>query len=76
MRIYYCETNIRSWVKSLVWRLLGFLILGLISWAMTGSWKETLGITSAFNIIRFILYYFHERLWLRVKWGQKIVENH
>jgi len=28
-------------------------------------------VTITFNIIQFILYYFHERLWLKTKWGRK-----
>jgi len=64
------ETNLRSWTKSLVWRLLGFVILGAITYIYTGEWAESLAISSAFNLIRFFLYYIHERIWNRITWGK------
>jgi uncharacterized membrane protein len=65
------ETRLRSWIKSVTWRVLGILILGVITWYFTGSWTQTTWITLTFHTIRIILYYFHERLWLRIKWGLK-----
>ncbi len=64
------ESNIRAWVKSFVWRLLGIIILGTISWAITDSWKEMSLITLIFHSIRVILYYIHERVWERISWGR------
>jgi len=69
-RIKSLETRTRSWVKSIVWRLLGIFILGLISWLVTHSWKEMTLITIIFHAIRLILYYFHERLWETISWGR------
>ena len=63
------ETRTRSFVKALVWRISGFIILGAISFVFTGKWGESLWISGWFNGVRFVLYYFHERVWLRVKWG-------
>ena len=64
------ETRSRAWVKSIVWRLLGIVILGLISWLITRSWKETTIITILFHGLRVILYYAHERVWERISWGR------
>lgn len=64
------ETLRRSVVKSLVWRVLGFAILGALSYVFTGSWTETLGITVTFNLIRVVLYVVHEQLWDRIAWGR------
>ena len=69
-RIKSLETRTRSWVKSIVWRLLGIFILGFISWLVTHSWKEMTLITIIFHTIRLILYYFHERLWEAISWGR------
>ncbi|MEA3560151.1 MAG: DUF2061 domain-containing protein [Candidatus Omnitrophota bacterium] len=65
------ETHARAWVKSVVWRVLGIVILGVISWLVTHSWKEMTIITLIFHGLRFVLYYFHERLWERITWGRK-----
>ena len=64
------ETHARAWVKSFVWRILGIVILGFISWIITHSWKEMTIITVLFHSIRVILYYFHERLWEKISWGR------
>lgn len=64
------ETHTRAWAKSLTWRIAGILILGLISWLVTHSWKEVTLITIVFHSIRFVFYYFHERIWDRVSWGR------
>ncbi len=63
------ETRLRSWAKSVTWRLVGIIILGGISYAMTRDWKETTVITTVFHTLRFVLYYYHERAWMRIKWG-------
>jgi len=64
------ETRSRAWVKSLVWRILGIFILGVISWVITRDLKEMTIITALFHGIRLILYYFHERIWDKVNWGR------
>ncbi|MCK4557328.1 MAG: DUF2061 domain-containing protein [Candidatus Aminicenantes bacterium] len=64
------ESRARAWVKSIVWRILGVIILGVISWAITHSWKEMTIITILFHGVRVILYYFHERVWERIHWGR------
>lgn len=64
------ETHARAWVKSLVWRILGIVILGSISWTITHSWKEMTIITVFFHSVRVILYYLHERLWEKISWGR------
>lgn len=51
--------------------MIGILILGLISYWITGDWKEMTGITVLFHSIRLVLYYFHERMWEKVAWGRK-----
>lgn len=64
------DTKIRSWAKSIVWRAIGIVLLGVISYLITGDWKEMTVITALFHSIRVILYYFHERLWERISWGK------
>ena len=64
------ETHTRAWIKSIVWRLFGIVILGAISWSITHSWKEMSLITILFHSIRIVLYYLHERIWDRINWGR------
>ena len=67
---YIGETNKRSWMKSIIWRLIGIFILGGISWFVTRSWEQTSLVTVSFHTIRLVLYYFHERAWDNVEWGR------
>lgn len=64
------ESHTRAWVKSIVWRMLGIVVLGVISWLVTHSWKDVTIITIIFHGVRVILYYFHERVWDRISWGR------
>jgi len=63
------ETHLRSWAKSTTWRLVGIVLLGGISYALTRNWEQTTIITAVFHALRFVLYYFHERWWARIAWG-------
>ena len=65
------ETRKRSFIKSIVWRLLGIAILGLITWTYTKNLEVTTMVTVLFHSLRLMLYYFHERLWERIDWGLK-----
>jgi uncharacterized membrane protein len=57
-------------VKSITWRIIGVVLLGGISWLITHDWREMTLITVLFHSIRMVMYYFHERIWLRVQWGR------
>lgn len=65
------DTKKRSLAKSLTWRIIGILILGAITYFITGSWGETTIIAFTFHGIRFVLYYYHERIWENIQWGRK-----
>ena len=64
------ESHARSWAKSVVWRVIGIVILGGISYAITRNWEQTTVITVIFHSVRLILYHFHERAWERISWGK------
>ena len=57
-------------MKSILWRVIGIVVLGTISYAITGNWKQMTLITVLFHSIRVVLYYYHERVWERIKWGR------
>ena len=64
------DTKRRSWVKSLIWRAMGIIILGSAAYLITGNWSKTGIITVIFHAIRTVLYYYYERIWNRIKWGR------
>ena len=61
----------RSLLKSVTWRVIAIVSTLLIGYGMTGSWEFALSLTVVSNVINFILYYIHERVWLQVDWGKK-----
>jgi len=61
------ETRLRSSTKSILWRILGVLILTTVTYAYTQQWIQTGLITVIHHGVFLLVYYFHERLWLRVK---------
>ena len=64
------DTKARSWVKSIVWRVIGIVLLGTIAYLITGDWKEMTIITALFHTVRVVLYYAHERVWEGIAWGR------
>ena len=56
-----------SLLKTLSWRLVGTLDTIVISYVITGQIKSALSIGGIEVFSKMILYYFHERLWARIK---------
>ncbi|MHC1635402.1 MAG: DUF2061 domain-containing protein [Candidatus Methanospirareceae archaeon] len=69
------DSWIRSWTKSFTWRVLGIVILVLISYFVTGSLAKASVITFVFHGIRVVLYVLHERAWELIEWGRSEETN-
>lgn len=52
--------------KSLSWRMVATLTTFLISWAVTGSLAIGLGIASIEFWLKILIYYVHERAWIKI----------
>ena len=64
------ETNTRTLVKSLLWRLIATATTIVIALILTGSVDVALAIGGVEMVAKFITYYMYERVWSGVKWGQ------
>ena len=64
-------TKLRSLFKTISWRIVGTLDTMLLGWLITGSPLVGLKIGVLELITKFVLYYVHERIWLRCKFGTK-----
>jgi uncharacterized membrane protein len=64
------EKPIRSVIKTISWRVIGTLDTILISWLITGHITLALSIGSIELVTKMILYFFHERIWNKIKWGK------
>ncbi|MBN9254009.1 MULTISPECIES: DUF2061 domain-containing protein [unclassified Mesorhizobium] len=65
------DTHSRSFAKALSWRMTGTVDTMVISMIVTGSIKlaATIGLTEV--VTKSVLYYLHERAWLRIPYGRK-----
>lgn len=63
------EAHSRSAVKALSWRFVGSMDTFVLSFLVTGNLVWAGSIASAETITKVILYYLHERVWRRTRWG-------
>jgi uncharacterized membrane protein len=64
------ERPIRSIVKTLSWRTVGTLDTILISWLLIGDVALAFSIGSIELFTKMVLYFVHERVWNKIKWGK------
>ena len=62
----------RSILKTLSWRIVGTLDTMLLGWIITGDPTVGLKIGALELVTKFVLYYFHERIWLKNKLTSKL----
>lgn len=60
----------RSMAKAFSWKSLGFIILSLVTYAITGSVKQTGIVAIAYHFLMLCLFVFHERFWNKIPWGK------
>lgn len=61
----------RSIAKTVSWRIVGTMDTIVISWLLTGEVKIALAIGSVELITKMILYFGHERIWNKIKFGRE-----
>ncbi len=66
------ESHVRTITKTLSWRFIATLITFSVAWLVTGKFTFAVEIGVADTLIKLGAYYFHERLWIRVKFGKLI----
>jgi uncharacterized membrane protein len=65
------ETAWRSLVKAYSYRCCGTATTVVISYAITGQFIVSLGIGATEMIVKPFIYWCHERVWSRIKWGRQ-----
>ena len=61
------ELKKRSALKSFIWRIVGVIVLAAVTFAYTGSWITTGLVTVIHHGVFLLVYYLHERSWLKIK---------
>ena len=64
------ESHVRTIMKALSWRLIATVVTFFVAWFATGKLTLAAEIGVADTLIKLGGYYFHERLWIRVKFGK------
>ena len=64
------DTHARSLTKAISWRVIGTLDTIGLSLLITGELTTALAIGLTEVVTKIVLYYVHERIWNRVRWGR------
>lgn len=64
-------SHARSLAKAISWRFFGNLISFVIIYELTHNGKLALAASGIELIVKIILYYYHERVWNKIKWGRE-----
>ena len=67
------EQSKRSILKTITWRITASLDTFIIAWIITGDWKMGGSIAGIEVLTKMFFYYFHERIWNKIKWKKKMV---
>jgi len=64
------DSKKRSLIKAVSWKSMGFIILTLITYAITGSLKQTGFVAIVYHLSMLLLFVLHERIWNKTQWGK------
>lgn len=64
------EKPVRSIAKAISWRIVGTLDTLVVSYILVGEIALATSIASVDFVTKMILYFFHERVWNKIKWGR------
>ena len=59
----------RHLAKSITWRVIGTIDTVALGWLVSGDLTVGASIGALELVTKMLLYYFHERLWYKSKWG-------
>lgn len=70
----YKDQNRRSIVKGISWRVFATLTTIIIVYLLFGKLDLAIAAGAIEVIAKIILFWMHERLWLKIRWGKKRIE--
>jgi len=60
----------RSFLKGIIWEFISFLLTLVLVFIVYGDFPTSLKFTLGLTIIKVPLFFFHERIWKKVRWGK------
>lgn len=67
------DTLVRSFVKAASYRIIILILDFTAIYLFTGQLKIAIGFMIISNVYTTVGYFFHERIWDKIKWGKKII---
>jgi uncharacterized membrane protein len=64
------DTHKRTIIKTISWRAVATFTTALVTFLLTGRADFAISVGVADSLVKFLIYYFHERLWSRTRFGQ------
>jgi uncharacterized membrane protein len=65
------DSTVRSLAKAVSWRVTGTVDTFIISWLITGQVLLASGIAFTEIMTKIALFWAHERVWNKIKWGKE-----
>jgi uncharacterized membrane protein len=62
------DSRIRSLAKAFSWRIVATLTTSIIAWIITGELDTAAVIGGIEFVLKFFIYYLHERAWAVIAW--------
>lgn len=63
------DTQSRSLAKTISWRVVATFVTGAVTWVFTGRLEVAVTIGVGDTLVKFLIYYLHERAWARIRFG-------
>jgi len=64
-------SHARSLAKAVSWRFFGTLISWIVIFELTHKGKLAFIASGVELVVKIVLYYYHERVWNKIKWGRE-----
>ena len=61
---------LRSFIKGVCWETVGFIITLFAVYLIYGNFLSSLKFTLVLTFIKIFLFFVHERLWKKIRWGK------
>ncbi len=68
------ETRKRSILKTITWRIIAILITTFVVFMFTKKAVLSISIGSLDTVIKLFIYYLHERMWNKLRFGRGRIE--
>lgn len=64
------DTHKRTFLKTISWRVVATFTTAGVTFLLTGRLDFAISVGVTDSLVKFLIYYFHERLWSRTRFGQ------